>query len=823
MPLGKSGGKSGKSGDAILNSTIPLKRVTQKPRGPRPWSRSRHVRIDTIASSATPSASQTYAAYTYLGAGTVVQVAHPAVAGGLNLTYKGLVDGLYPGFDRFGRVIWQAWTTDDRSAPVDRYFYGYDRDSNMTWRAERGPWYAVEAPARDEAYVYDGLGRLVKSVRGVLMADEAGDPICPQYGDADEDGDVDLDDLNLWEVFYFNDLEGWQRGDFDGNSTVDLDDLNSWELFWFNPVARTVAGTSEWDLGALGNWAGYREDAGDGTPTWDLNQTRITNAANEITSVSGGWITPEYDDAGNMISGPKPGDETTRLHFAYDGWNRLTAVHADDAQNPGQPGAILVAYEYDGQGRRIERTVGETTEDSYYNESWQVLEVRSDGVVAEQYLWDQMYVDTPVLRWQYDGTNVETLYYTTDAQHNVTALVSAAGTVVERYSYSPYGKPEIHSEDWTPDADGQSNVSNTILFASYGFDAATGLYHTDHREYHYSLAIFTAKDPAEVGLNHYEYCFSNPIRYTDPTGLCPPDMVPVLGGFGFDTFSGPTFTLTGVGGAGFSPGSADFGATMPPEVWARIGGGCKLVVGIGMGVSGLGFAFLTATTGAGAFAGGAFAVYGADVAGSGWNDLCSGTTSNTATNQSLRSAGEAAGLSRCQAAFAADTSEMVLCIGGSMGLSVATSAARAGTLSLQGSVRSANCVRSYASGEAQVLASQGRPTSALRQRYVSGSGGRWGSNATRLLNDRIATQLESQGFRITGGAGRASEELIRGPGGGTLGGTWVDITATDGVRTIRVQTYTTMADGITPTASEAAAAERIRAAFPNDRLCLIPK
>jgi filamentous hemagglutinin len=76
---------------------------------------------------------------------------------------------------------------------------------------------------------------------------------------------------------------------------------------------------------------------------------------------------------------------------------------------------------------------------------------------------------------------------------------------------------------------------------------------------------------------------------------------------------------------------------------------------------------------------------------------------------------------------------------------------------------------------------------------------------------------------VYGGAGRASEEWIPGPGGGTQGGTWVDISATNGSSTIRVQTVTTLADGVTPTASESAAAGRIMAAFPGDTLLLIPK
>ena len=73
------------------------------------------------------------------------------------------------------------------------------------------------------------------------------------------------------------------------------------------------------------------------------SQTRTTNGANEIQSISGSWITPVYDTAGNMISGPKTGSEATKLHFKYDAWNRLAAVYDD---NSGVPGNLIVAYKY---------------------------------------------------------------------------------------------------------------------------------------------------------------------------------------------------------------------------------------------------------------------------------------------------------------------------------------------------------------------------------------------------------------------------------------------------------------------------------------------
>ena len=114
--------------------------------------------------------------------------------------------------------------------------------------------------------------------------------------------------------------------------------------------------------------------------------------------------------------------------------------------------------------------------------------------------------------------------------------------------------------------------------------------------------------------------------------------------------------------------------------------------------------------------------------------------------------------------------------------------------------------------------------SPFSQRYLTESGGRFGGPATRAQNYRLAQDLQSDGYSITGGGGMRSEEYIAGAGPGTTGSTFVDITAkaADG-SIVRVQTIDTLPDGITPTPREAAAAARIRAAFPNDELRLIPK
>jgi filamentous hemagglutinin len=77
------------------------------------------------------------------------------------------------------------------------------------------------------------------------------------------------------------------------------------------------------------------------------------------------------------------------------------------------------------------------------------------------------------------------------------------------------------------------------------------------------------------------------------------------------------------------------------------------------------------------------------------------------------------------------------------------------------------------------------------------------------------------GYNILGGA-YDKEEWIPGKGPGNKGGTYVDLTVSDGKEVIRIQTVSLTAEGkLTP--EEQAAAARIRAKYPKDKLILIAK
>jgi RHS repeat-associated protein len=110
---------------------------------------------------------------------------------------------------------------------------------------------------------------------------------------------------------------------------------------------------------------------------------------------------------------------------------------------------------------------------------------------------------------------------------------------------------------------------------------------------------------------------------------------------------------------------------------------------------------------------------------------------------------------------------------------------------------------------------------AFNERYIFGSGGRWGGNRTRRQNSTIADTFVDAGYKVLGGA-YDKEEFIKGSGPGNKGGTFVNLTVTDGKQVIRVQTVDLTAEGKLTPAEESAAA-RIRAKYPNDKLFLVAK
>ena len=122
---------------------------------------------------------------------------------------------------------------------------------------------------------------------------------------------------------------------------------------------------------------------------------------------------------------------------------------------------------------------------SYYD-GWKVVELRDGSEqVLKQYTWGRQYMDELLLiAINQDPQNAylpvgleenlcERFFWVLqDANYNVLGLVNAAGKLIERYEYTPYGQRTIFSHGWNiADLDGDGDVDGAdsgIMAADMG-------------------------------------------------------------------------------------------------------------------------------------------------------------------------------------------------------------------------------------------------------------------------------------------------------------------------------------------------------------------
>jgi RHS repeat-associated protein len=418
----------------------------------------------------------TLATYSYLGLDTLAgeDYTEPQI----DLDYTGTTPGSYPGLDQYGEIVDQVWKDYGTSQTLDEYKYGYDAEGNVTYRQNVVSANQSTPVYLDEAYTYDGLGQLQSLTRGQL------------------------------------------------NTTTD------------QIISSTENFTQGWTLDGMGTWAGFQE--GNGTSA-TLNQTRTASEANEIQGISNAtgqaaWAQPEYDLAGNMTTSPLPAGEGQgegrQGTCTYDAWNRLVSV---------TDGTTTVSYAYDGLGRLIER-ITDAGVTHYYYAGDQLIETRHAAALPNrtagtnlpenlsphyQYVWSAVDPNAPILRDDLStGSTAPRLYYLTDANDNVTALVAYDQTagdwqVKERYVYDAYGNVTVYNATWSTSLGGYaaSAVGNTVLFGGLQVAPLTGLYRAAARWYDASTGDWLSRDPAQSDANLYRYVDDDPTSLQDPSGL----------------------------------------------------------------------------------------------------------------------------------------------------------------------------------------------------------------------------------------------------------------------------------------------------------------
>lgn len=291
-------------------------------------------------------------------------------------------------------------------------------------------------------------------------------------------------------------LKTLKRGDLNAGKT-DISGTPTWEEdFTYDPT---------------GNWhgatTGYLTKVSGSTT---LDQNRTHNEANEITGISGtpDWADPTHDAAGNMTSVPQPASLTSSYDCKYDAWNRLVQVKS---------GATTVAtYRYDGQNRRVTKLIGSDTRHYYYSARWQVLEERLNTSTSadRQFVWGLRHVDDLIER-DYSSTRLYALH-----DHlSLTAVISTAGAVQERYGYDGFGTRRVMDASFG--SRGSSSYAWEIAFAAYRLDTETGLYQIRNRFLHPKLGRWITQDPSqyEDATNLYLFARNQPSGFSDSYGL----------------------------------------------------------------------------------------------------------------------------------------------------------------------------------------------------------------------------------------------------------------------------------------------------------------
>ena len=189
-----------------------------------------------------------------------------------------------------------------------------------------------------------------------------------------------------------------------------------------------------------------------------------------------------YDAAGNQ--------KTDGTHnYTFNAANQITQMDAGAA-----------VYAYDGDGRRMKKTVG--TETTYY--------FYAVGVLVSE-------LSTTNTGATGAASTDQTTYQTSDKPGTAVLLMAALGLVIENNRTLPYG------EEWLP----STASANEQKFTSYQRDAESGLDYALNRYASTRNGRFQSVDKGPylfstpVSLNRYAMTLADPVNYTDQDGMAP--------------------------------------------------------------------------------------------------------------------------------------------------------------------------------------------------------------------------------------------------------------------------------------------------------------
>jgi RHS repeat-associated protein len=228
-------------------------------------------------------------------------------------------------------------------------------------------------------------------------------------------------------------------------------------------------------------------------------------AMNSFAPLNSNWI----NSANNQL-------QNSSLGIGYDAAGNLTAIGAYslayDAENR-MASANQTAYTYDGDGRRVMKTLGSATTTYVYDAA---------GQLAAEY--ESTAPPTPPCT---------TCYLTADHLGSTRIMTDASGAVISLHDYLPFGEeiPAGVGPRGSLYTDGTETVNDTVAqkFSGKERDNETGFDFFDFRYLSAAQGRFASPDESLTfadpenpqSWNLYSYGFNTPLLYSDPTGHAP--------------------------------------------------------------------------------------------------------------------------------------------------------------------------------------------------------------------------------------------------------------------------------------------------------------
>ena len=273
----------------------------------------------------------------------------------------------------------------------------------------------------------------------------------------------------------------------------------------------------------------------------DSNQNGLSNfnAGNQLADDVD--FTYVYDNNGNLTQKTNKSTSVFTL-YQYDAENKLIRVVREDGS--------IVNYRHDGLGRRIEKEVDTVVTRYIYDNEDILLELDGSNNILARYTHGPG-IDEPLIM-EKGGAS---FFYHNDALGSVTDLTDNAGTLVQSYTYSSFGKIESQLDP---------TFVQPYTFTARELDQETGLYFYRARYYDQILGRFISQDSwtwmpdderfrgqsglirdrgsniavavsgkdlsavnneflqlglrAPIRSHRYLYTHANPVRFTDPSG-----------------------------------------------------------------------------------------------------------------------------------------------------------------------------------------------------------------------------------------------------------------------------------------------------------------